>query len=273
MECAEPPPPYLLSAPSTRSSGPATISSLPLHILHRIVSLTLDPNATPSRFAGDWHEEKVRRIWGLFRGLRPVDRRFYKVSTSILRGMYINPYLSLLPRGTSSNPFPHDSDTSNLGPDSTARAESVFKRRSRETAVFDRFIANRVGEDLRRVESELYEESEAEMDIIKRLQPIARTEDLLLRLPPSLILPEAPPGRLRSRVPLPHPHLVINLTPTWCQVYLSTLSIGSIEKNKAGRDLVIEVKRQRTPEETVRKIGEGLEDIQRGMIRWGDKVY
>ena len=85
--------------------------------------------------------------------------------------MYLQPYLSLLPRGTSTNPFPHDSDVANTASDTSSKLdEPIFARRSRETGVFDRFIANRVGEDLRRVESELYEESEAEMDIIKRLQ-------------------------------------------------------------------------------------------------------
>jgi hypothetical protein len=79
-----PPPPYtpdLLTNPppphrSTRRK-PTSISSLPLSLLHSIVSYTLDSRATPSRFRGDVHEEWVRRVWGLFRGLRGVDRRFY----------------------------------------------------------------------------------------------------------------------------------------------------------------------------------------------------
>ena len=110
-------------------------------------------------------------------------------------------------------------------------------------------------------------------DNTNALQPIARTEDLLLTLPLSLITPSVPDGRLRSRVPLPHPHLLINLTPTWCQLYLSTVPYGSSERIKAGRDLVVEVRRQITPEDSIRRVGEGLEDIQRGMVRWGDKVW
>ncbi len=48
--------------------------------------------------------------------------------------------------------------------------ENVFLHRSRETAVFDRFIALRVGEDLRSMESELCEPSEGQREIFTRLQ-------------------------------------------------------------------------------------------------------
>lgn len=70
-----PPPPY---APSKQvRPGPANFSNLPIHLLHRIIALTLDHKATPSRFMGDAEEERVRRIYQLFYGLRGVDRRFY----------------------------------------------------------------------------------------------------------------------------------------------------------------------------------------------------
>jgi hypothetical protein len=80
MTSYDPPPPY--DPPSaqrgTKQPRPAaSITTLPLHLLHRIISLTLDPNATPSRFSGDFEEEKVRRMWALFLGLRGVDRRFF----------------------------------------------------------------------------------------------------------------------------------------------------------------------------------------------------
>ena len=78
---SHPPPAYhdsiASTTPGTPHRAPATISSLPLHVLYRIVSLTLDPRATPSRFSGDDEEERVRRLWALFRGLKGVDRRFY----------------------------------------------------------------------------------------------------------------------------------------------------------------------------------------------------
>jgi len=70
-----PPPPY---APTQQIRvGPANLSNLPIHVLHRIIAFTLDQKATPSRFMGDEEEERVRRIFQLFYGLRGVDRRFY----------------------------------------------------------------------------------------------------------------------------------------------------------------------------------------------------
>ncbi|RSH91678.1 hypothetical protein EHS25_009047 [Saitozyma podzolica] len=95
------------------------------------------------------------------------------VSTSLLRELYHPAYLTAL-RGASTDAFPHDSplDTgSDGGGDATVQAQSVFARRGRETAVFDRWIAVRVGSELRQVESSLSEEGEAEEDVIKRLQP------------------------------------------------------------------------------------------------------
>jgi hypothetical protein len=76
-----PPPPY---APPTQARvGPANMSNLPINVLHRIIAFTLDSKATPSRFMGDDEEERVRRIFQLFYGLRGVDRRFYLSMSSI----------------------------------------------------------------------------------------------------------------------------------------------------------------------------------------------
>ena len=109
--------------------------------------------------------------WRLCQAMSPsLTIVLSSVSISILRSMFVQTYLSSLPRSTSSDPYPHDTTAASAQSDSTEINESIFANRSRETGVFDRFIANRVGEDLRRVESELYEESEAEMDIIRRLQ-------------------------------------------------------------------------------------------------------
>ena len=77
-----PPPPY---APATQvRHGPANMSNLPINVLHRIIAFTLDHKATPSRFMGDEEEERVRRIFQLFYGLRGVDRRFYLSMSSSL---------------------------------------------------------------------------------------------------------------------------------------------------------------------------------------------
>jgi hypothetical protein len=98
------------------------------------------------------------------------------VSTSILRSLYHPAYLSLIQPGYSSDAYPHDShpssfDRSTITIDNVGvEGESVYSRRSRETAVFDRFIAIRVGDELRRVESALSEDSGAEKEIFTRLQ-------------------------------------------------------------------------------------------------------
>jgi hypothetical protein len=74
-EVPPPPPPYTL--PTQIRHGPANMSNLPINILHQIIAFTLDSKATPSRFMGDDEEERVRRVFQLFYGLRGVDRRFY----------------------------------------------------------------------------------------------------------------------------------------------------------------------------------------------------
>lgn len=94
------------------------------------------------------------------------------MATSILRAHYLPFYLALVKPLYSSDPFPFESssvsspslsiDPSDLG--------NVYAMRGRETAVLDKFVATRVGEELRRVESELSEGSEAERDIFGRLQ-------------------------------------------------------------------------------------------------------
>lgn len=72
-----PPPPYTPLAHSGRPSAKPCIANLPLHIVHRILIFTLDQKATPSKFWSDPEEERVRRLWGMFRGLRGVNRVFW----------------------------------------------------------------------------------------------------------------------------------------------------------------------------------------------------
>ncbi|WOO77006.1 uncharacterized protein LOC62_01G000606 [Vanrija pseudolonga] len=248
---------------------PATLSSIPLGILHRILQLTLDPRATPERYRADPEVESARRLWWLFRSIRGVDRRFFLVATSIVRARFLPIYQSQLPPGTSSHPFPP------VGNAEDVTAEPVFKRRSREAAVLDRFVAVRVGEDLRRAESELCEDSGHETEVFTRLQPAARIEDLLLTIPPSLITPWGPRAAPHAALPLPHTHLAVALSPLWAQLHLSYSPITAANLtgfNRVGRTFIVEVRRGRSPEETVRRIHEALEDISRGLLPWGSRV-
>jgi hypothetical protein len=63
--------------------------------------------------------------------------------------------------------------------------------------------------------------------------------------------------------------LSINLTPGWAQLYLHSRPYTA---GGGGRELVLEVRRQKDAEGTVRRIGEGLEDLQRGLVSWGGRV-
>jgi hypothetical protein len=59
------------------------------------------------------------------------------------------------------------------------------------------------------------------------------------------------------------------LTPGWCQLYVWAKPYGA---RGNGRDLVLEVRRGETLEATASKLGEGLEDVGRGLLSWGGKV-
>ncbi|WVN90674.1 uncharacterized protein L203_105916 [Cryptococcus depauperatus CBS 7841] len=269
-----PPPPYYPPAASLSQSRPkvASLSSLPVHLVHRILIFTLDEKATPSRFQSDSEEERIRRIWNLFRGLRGISRIFWLVATSILREIYLPHYLSQVRSGYSSDPCPFPSvymgDLSlqlpNLG--------NVYKERRRETAVLDKFIAVHVGEELRKVESVLSEGTESERDIFNRLQPSSRIEDLLVTLPPHLIICSNswPTPIPRRSLPLSHCLLSVHLTPTWCQLYINARPI-LLTRDPGGRELVIEVRRERTLESTTRNLENGLSRMAKREIEWGGR--
>lgn len=145
-----------------------------------------------------------RSFWlGKLKSLRDLFQRNIKsekklttlVSMSTLRTKYHPIYLSLIQKGYSSDAYPHDSHpsyfdipsnpsntdiktSSGSGGSAESSSEgngSVFSRRSRETAVFDRWIAIRVGGELRKVESELSEDSGAEREIFARFQVSPRS--------------------------------------------------------------------------------------------------
>ncbi|ORY28153.1 hypothetical protein BCR39DRAFT_535740 [Naematelia encephala] len=273
MDLIPPPPPYSASSSPATPHGPASLSNLPLHLLHRILSYTLDQKATPSKWYSDSEEERARRIWGLFRGLRGVDRRFHLVATSILRTLYLDQYQTQLLAGISSDPFPASSiiPTTDTDPSSDFTSHSFLALRGRETAVYDRFIAVRCGEELRKAESELSEESEGLRDIFSRLQPAARVEDLLLSLPTRLITLESRPNY--GQLPLSHAYLSVVLTPTWAQVWThASPVVGAQRGARTGKELVLEVRRQRGCEATVQRLNQGLQDMINGLVSWGGRV-
>jgi len=69
-------------------------------------------------------------------------------------------------RGNSSSPIPEVSLPLEDGPVTT----SVLEYRKRETAILDRYIAITVGEELRKVESDLSEESGGLDELFHRYQ-------------------------------------------------------------------------------------------------------
>ena len=257
------PPPYTLyaSSSSTRRRTRPTLASLPLHLLHRIFLLTLSPSSTPSRFSAPDDEERTRRIWALFRGLRPVNRTFYRVATSILHDLYLAAYGRLVQ--VTSDPVSSDGLQGVDGGD-------VVDGKTREGAVLDRFIAVRVGAELRRMESSLTDESDAEAEIFTRLQPSARAEDLLRTLDRRLVSPSA--ATRPRQLPLSWGHTFVVLTPGWAQVYVSSTPVARPTRGAKLRDLVVEVRRAKSMEETVRRISIGLIDISKGVIPWGGRL-
>ena len=143
--------------------------------------------------------------------------------------------------------------------------------RSREEAIFDRFIAVHLGTSLRQIESSLSEESESEYELFHRLQPQARAEDLMLELLPlTLLRRTGEPGRC---LPLPHSHLSITFTPAKVRLLLSNVALNvGLPHVKRSRELVVEVRKQPTLEQSVQSLGEALEDIHRGFIEWGSEL-
>lgn len=100
-------------------------------------------------------------------------------------------------------------------------------------------------------------------------------EDLLLTLPAYLITPTAPPkGELYLALPLPHPHLAINVSPLWAQLWIHYQPVFEpvAPGKRVRRILALEVRRGRTSEDTVQRLKNGLDAIRMGRLDWGQKV-
>ena len=89
-----------------------------------------------------------------------------RVSTSILRSLYLPSSTACVKKGNTTAPIPEVSLPLEDGPVQV----SVLEYRKRETAILDRYIAIKVGEELRKVESDLSEDSGGLDELFHRLQ-------------------------------------------------------------------------------------------------------
>lgn len=101
------------------------------------------------------------------------------------------------------------------------KGRNVMEMRGRETAVLDRFIAIKVGEDLRRAESCLSESGEGLRDVLTRLQ-------VGLSLSLTLITPRLQPNRNRDPPFQWPPTTATKRSSTLCVVISDTRSKGTV---------------------------------------------
>lgn len=288
------PPPYSPIIPGTAHTPQRqpTLPTLPLHILHLVLSYVLDPLATPSRWYTSIEEELPRRRYALFRGVRPVCRPLRRVAMAILRQHYLPAYTRGLSIGCTADPMSplplaaHSTDPGSSNGGATEKGPSLLRAETqaqtdgdrRETRVLDRFIAIRLGLELRAAESALTEDDSPDSlrDLFTRVQPAARVEDLLCALPPELVNVQRSMGPVsRHGLPLPWDHAGVVLTPGWCQLYIAPLPLtangGAHPGERRGREVVLEVRRGRSCEETAANVAAGLGAMCWGEVRWGDR--
>ncbi|KAI0706012.1 hypothetical protein C8T65DRAFT_577355 [Cerioporus squamosus] len=170
-----PPPPYVEAGPispppfPTQSRAPPTLSTLPPHILLRIVYETFSTGRV----------QKQRKVlYWLTMSLRLVNRSVYIACMHVLRSTYLPAYASLIRSPYTSDPFPHGSSSASESASSSSLppAQSV----QRETRVLDLFIALKVREDVWTDDSALHlEREESFKDLFDLMQPRARLEDLI----------------------------------------------------------------------------------------------
>ncbi|RPD53609.1 hypothetical protein L226DRAFT_352108 [Lentinus tigrinus ALCF2SS1-7] len=168
-----PPPPYAEAGPispppfPSKPQAPPTLSTLPPHILLRIVYETF---SSP-------HVQKQRKVlYWLTINLRLVNRSVYIACMHVLRSTYLPAYSSMIRSPYTSDPFPHASATDSKSPSPLLPTQSL----QRETRILDLFIALKVREDVWADESELHlEREESFKDLFDLMQPRARLEDLV----------------------------------------------------------------------------------------------
>lgn len=64
------------------------------------------------------------------------------------------------------------------------------------------------------------------------------------------------------------------MSPLWTQLYIlfSPVNEPPPPGKHVRRILVVEVRRGRNPDETIRRIQDALGEIKRGNLEWGDKM-
>ncbi|KAF9556909.1 hypothetical protein CPC08DRAFT_615313, partial [Agrocybe pediades] len=183
------PPPYLRSPSSAPGSPfpngsrpPATLSSLPAHILLQIIHHTFPPlpsanspsgssiyTPAPPMFSQIEYQlsqpsipERQRKtlLW-LSTHLRLVSRSLYTACMHVLRSTYLPAYQAMVKPPYTSDPFP-------MGLPTTS------------TPILDRFILLKVRQDVFLDDTELHtDRADAFRDIFDVAQPKSRLEDLV----------------------------------------------------------------------------------------------
>lgn len=102
------------------------------------------------------------------------------------------------------------------------------------------------------------------------MKPCARMEDLLLTLPTSIVTLSMTSNSPRS-FPLSHSNIAITLTPSWVQVILHSKPVW--EPGNRSKELIVEVRREQTLEGCAKRVEQGLDDVRRGLVAWGERVW
>lgn len=155
------PPPYTRSPsvppsgtlhPSPAANPPqlktASFQALPQHIVLNIVAACVPPRSARSSAL------HIEALYWLDRSLRLTSRAIYVACMHFLRSSFLDAYVGLVKAPYTTDPFPLEPPEANLPP-GYVRPSGITSLQ-RETAVLDRFIAIKCGEDVRLHETELH---------------------------------------------------------------------------------------------------------------------
>ncbi|TDL15384.1 hypothetical protein BD410DRAFT_845230 [Rickenella mellea] len=178
-----PPPAYNVQDVELRESRPdasgrrwRTLSSLPSHILLKIIYETLAPVSASRMTTEERMSRTTRVMFWMTVSARLVNRGFYLASMHILRSTFLPAYTRHIKSPYSTDPFPHTS---------SHRPNSILSLQ-RETAVLDLFLLLTLRESVCTDDSLLHLSADADSpssasfrDLFSFMQPRARLEDLV----------------------------------------------------------------------------------------------